>query len=455
MIKLIIDEKLEIYMEKITEVLDLSFNFLGFQYEVISGLMDIKADDILICYSLNQPKTREIADLIKYCACSNLIFVSINPDLYDNLSADELKNLKKEFSNFHVLSAEAPHVQEKKDAFTQCYFYNFDLFGNIYQFANFQSDKSAKPICNLLLNDFLTLLTNICSTDEFFMIRKKMWPNNEKFALSLIAEIDKLYKWKSYPQALKKILKGLFTHPVSALIEYFSLNFKNDEPYWNFEQLNNILGLTYCLLKNNKNFDSNDEEIKEELNKLGKNLIKPNLANLPIKKNILFPTEDAELFTAFSSSELMHGVYKISDEASAQTQVSTLIDYGYQANGAIGFNFRFSDLYDIKYSLNLLNKLVKIGTKPEIFYASQSEIKEWLKQRKQLKIIADKNIIEVASNVDIEQIVLEILGNYEVETFTGCQLRTEDNLIYLSEIKKYTSIKITLKKFYKLNKNFR
>ena len=287
MIKLIIDEKLEIYTEKITEVLDLSFEYLGFQHEVIAGLMEIETDDILVCYSLNQPKNREIADLIRYCKCSNIFFVSFAPDLYDKLNESEFKKLKKEFSTFHVLSSEPPHIQEKKDTFTKCYFYNFDLFGNIYQFSNYQTDTSTKPICNLLLNNFLTLIKD-CVDDEHCMIRKKMWPNNENFAISLIAEIDKLYKWTSYPQTLKKIVKNLFSHPISALKEYFTLNFKSDEPYWNFDLLESIPKLTYCLLKKNKNFDPDNLEIKKDLFRINRYLTKPNSEALPIKKIFSF-----------------------------------------------------------------------------------------------------------------------------------------------------------------------
>ncbi len=454
MIKLIIDEKLETYTEKITEVLDLSFEYLGFQHEIIAGLMEIEEDDILMCYSLNRPKNREITDLIKYCKCSNIFFVSFNPDLYEKLTEAESKKLKKEFSTFHVLSPMPPDIQEKKDDFTRCFFYNFDLFGNIYQFSTYQVDSSNKPICNLLLNNFLTFIEE-CVDDDHCMIRKKMWPNNEKFAISLIAEIDRLYKWKSYSKTLKKIIKNLFSHPISAIKEYFTLNFKNDEPYWNFYLLEAIPKLTYCLLKNNSNFDPENLEVKKELFRINKNLVKADTENLPVKKNIFFPSEKEELFASFSSKDLMDGDYKIADESSAQTQISSLIDYAYQTNGAIGFSFRFSDLYDIKYSLNLIKKIVKIGHNPEIYFDSQKEIKTWLKKRKQLKFVTDKNIIEVASNFDIDQIVLEIMGNFEVETFTGCQLRTEDNLIYLSEIKKYTSINISLKKFYPLNKTFR
>ena len=66
--------------------------------------------------------------------------------------------------------------------------------------------------------------------------------------------------------------------------------------------------------------------------------------------------------------------------------------------------------------------------------------------------VADGNSVKILSNYDIERITLEIIGNYEVEFYTGCKLTINKNLLFISDIKKYSPVRITLKKFSRLNK---
>ncbi len=451
MIKVIIDEKLDNYKKQIRDVIDLSFNYLGIQYEIISGLVEINVEDVLVCYSLQKPSTREITELIGLSASTNIFFITINLELYEKIGLSRLKSLKKEFHDFYILGNEPPTIEKKKGEFGNFFFYNFDLWGNLFQLANYQKNSSI-PVCNLLISDFLQLVKNCVSNDEFFLIRTKLWPENQKFALCLTAEIDKLYKWQSYSKTLKKILLNLFAHPLAALQEYFELNFKSEEPYWVFPLLQSIPNITYCLPAKNDNFDPQEKSVANQLSALEKQLIKLETKKLPTYKSFLFPLCYSEVSVCLNSSEFVKGGYKHLSESAAQALVATSIDNGHLAGGVTCLGFRFSDLYDIPYAFKILENLVKLGKKPAVYFADQNQIKSWLKLRQKIKWVVEQNKVKILSNYDIENLVLEIIGNYEVESHTGCTLRIEKNLLYISNIKKYTTATLTLKKFYRLNR---
>ncbi len=452
MIKVIIDEKLDSYKKPIREIIDLSFNYLGVQYEVISGLVDINVEDVLVCYSKQKPSTREITELIGLSTSTNIFFITINLELYEKIELSRLKDLKKEFHDFYILGNEPPNIEKKKGDFGNFFFYNFDLWGNLFQLANYQKDSSI-PVCNMMLANFFQLVKDCVSSDEFFLIRTKLWPENQKFALCLTIEIDKLYKWKSYSKSLKSIILNLFIHPLAALREYLELNFKREEPYWLFPFLQSIPHLTYCLPASNDNFDPLEKSIADQMSALDKRLIKLETKELPTYKSFLFPPCYSEPFVCFNSRELKKSKYKQLSEAAAQTLISARINgCGYSSGGVACLGFRFSDLYDIPFSFRILKNLVELGKKSEIYFVDQNKIKSWLKVRQKIKWVVEQNSVKIISNYDIDNIVLEIVGNYEVEYHRGCNLRTEKNLLYISNIKKYSHATLTLKKFYRLNR---
>ncbi len=451
MIKIIIDQKLENFRKQIHDIIDIGFGYLGLQYEIIARLTEIKQEDILVCYSLHKPSTREIGELISLSASTNIFFTTINLELYQKLSPSKLKSLKKEFHDFYILGAEPPSIDKPKGKFGNYFFYNFDLWGNLYQFAMHQKNSSV-PVCNLLLNHLLQKIKECIVNEEIFLIRSKLWPGNQKFALCLTAEIDKLYKWKSYSKTIKKILLNFFTHPLAASKEYLELNFKNEEPYWRFPWLQSIPHLIYCLPAKSQNYDPTEKDVARQLSLLNQQLIQLDGNNLPICKSFLYPPCYTQASVYLKSSEFKKGEYKFLSESAALALVSEHTDKAYQSGGVACFGFRFSDLYDIPYTLKILKKLLQLGKKTEVFFTSLDRVIDWLRVRQKLKWVADGNSVKILSNYDIERITLEIIGNYEVEFYTGCKLTINKNLLFISDIKKYSPVRITLKKFSRLNK---
>jgi len=444
MIKIIIDEKLEIIKEKITDVCQNTFDYIGFPYQIISTLEEVKSSDILFCYSLRQPSPKEILELMNMSTTQNIFFFSANLDLYENISDTYLDTLKKEFYDTFVLSKIAPTIDHQRGKFFNKIFFNFDFFGNIYYFINLKNEFSDLPIVNKLIKILERQIIDILDKKLCF-VKKRMWPNNQIYAMSLSATADKLHKWPSYSGAIKKIFSSFFLHPILSIKEYFALNFLEIEPYWNFDFFRKCSCITYYM--NRKKIISNltleDRNIYLDLVRI-QNSCENILKKKKEKRNYLFPYKNTLPIT-ISTSDFRRSHFSYIKKQTADQIVENILENASKTEGLVSINFNFSDIYDIPYTKSLFDFCLTKTKSEKIYFASKNDILEWWKFRNSLKIVLNESKIELQSEYNINIFHLEVFGDFEVTSVSGCDFSANKKVIKLEKIKKNIKVEIRLK----------
>lgn len=264
-----IDHKLEKLYPEIKYTINFIFETLGYNYKYINNLGQLSKNDVFFTYAEIEPSFDEVKTL---SAGKILTFVPADPDLLNigMLNTKAINSYKKKLSvnsDFEIISKKDfadPFVRTSNG---KSYYgkLSFDIIGNIFfNIASYEQRNSRKKdelgrisdsasSFNLnakvpYVNELLFLLDNIIK-DSYNVtnrnaIRKQQWPKAENQAVCLTHDVSYLSKW-SISSFIGSFFTDLLILPyvtksIPSLFEKFKFLFTNDEPYWNFEVVDEI-----------------------------------------------------------------------------------------------------------------------------------------------------------------------------------------------------------------------
>ncbi len=278
MISVFIDDSLDKYIKEIKYSFEFLLNTLGYTWKFL-GKDEIPANqDILLYYAPSLPNEDYLERLTKKIP---VIFIISEKELFipGIISGNSLKDRIKEFTLTHKeidLTVKLPIITTANYKYplsislSEGFGYGkfeFDIIGNIFFHL---SDYEYKHIIDrdkknripdeasafIHHHDFPYINTYIYLVEQFILelnekrklplTQKALWPSNEVFCASISHSMDKLQKWTvlSMFQAFLENFLFLFTFKwnslasqTSSIIKYL---FTNIEPYWNFEDYNEI-----------------------------------------------------------------------------------------------------------------------------------------------------------------------------------------------------------------------
>jgi hypothetical protein len=243
---------------------------LGYEFKFISRIEQLLDNDILFFYGLIEPTAKE-----SYILAINKImfFIPAETDLLEpgRLSLQDVKDYTREtklIQKIPIISKNEIKVplqySKQKDLFYGIF--KFDLIGNLFfslsgydELKCEEKDKHNRvpdmeisflkfqftPYVNVLL----WLVDNcigdaISEMDNYFIIKKELWPGAESLAVSFSHNINKLRKW-NFTSIFKSSFEDII---VIYKIEYFINNFisklkyilTNIEEYWTFDVIEEL-----------------------------------------------------------------------------------------------------------------------------------------------------------------------------------------------------------------------
>lgn len=264
MISIYIDEPLKKYISQIRYSLEYLLNPIGFQWKILDSNDSPDKDDILIYYSQYLPEDDVIISLAKHLT---LIFIRAEKEFFTagSFIGDTLKDnictlkLNKPIPIITRRQFEYPVSVLKLDSHTfGCI--EFDIIGNVFfhlsedEFIHkIETSKSNKKnedssaFFDYVDNPYLSRLSSLMEktilefhNDNQLLIRKCLWPKNEKIALALSHNVDSLHKWKISNQFkaffinFYLIITFKWGQFFKQLYSQFYYLITNKEPYWNF-----------------------------------------------------------------------------------------------------------------------------------------------------------------------------------------------------------------------------
>ncbi len=270
MIAVYIDSGLQRFNKKIRYTCNFLFKTLGYEFKFISRIEQLLDNDILFFYGLIEPTAKE-----SYILAINKImfFIPAETDLLEpgRLSLQDVKDYTREtklIQKIPIISKNEIKVplqySKQKDLFYGIF--KFDLIGNLFfslsgydELKCEEKDKHNRvpdmeisflkfqftPYVNVLL----WLVDNcigdaISEMDNYFIIKKELWPGAESLAVSFSHNINKLRKW-NFTSIFKSSFEDII---VIYKIEYFINNFisklkyilTNIEEYWTFDVIEEL-----------------------------------------------------------------------------------------------------------------------------------------------------------------------------------------------------------------------
>lgn len=270
MITVMIDENLERFRSEVYYSLDFIFSTLGYSYRLINRLSEVGEREILLLYAVRQPSM----DDIRYIAQNRVVFfVPADASLLDNSHRDfsKLKQQIRDVTIFHktpVLSAQDLEAPLERIHNETSYFgsFGFDFLGNIFyhlsgseELTDTRRDELGRrpdeydlflkyahqPYVNELLYLFDSYLRQGVETTARFLIRKDYWPSGQAKAVCFTHGVDALHKW-NMAEFVSSIIKDfglVLSSPAGWVRSCWSkvrFLFTNDEPYWNFDLIQQI-----------------------------------------------------------------------------------------------------------------------------------------------------------------------------------------------------------------------
>ena len=291
---------------------DFLFNTIGVEYRYISDYSNLRKREIFFLYSTIKPTTRELENLdenriIFYVPAER--FLLKREDMDEDLIKAKMRSMKLH-REFKILASNVVQEPINLRKINDLYFgyFNFDLIGNLIFFLNEYEYKKSKtefkdkhgnviedfirfndsldyPFINAIVWLVDKFLSEAVTQNKNFLIKKNFWPNNEKSAVALSHNVEKLQKWTFFSliQSFFKDIKFFVTFKWNFMFRRLLGKIKyiltNDEPYWNFFMINDIeeqnnIKSTYFIGSEKENkydvdyFLNEDDDLKSELNEL-------------------------------------------------------------------------------------------------------------------------------------------------------------------------------------------
>ncbi len=308
MIAIFIDSKLETYINEIKYSFDYVFQTLGYSHRYVDKINQLKDNDIVICYSITEPKTyQDIAEIVDN---RMMLFIKADKDLYlpGAINKDYLQKYLRKFklqSYLAVICKDDFQKPALMKSFGPASFgiINFDIIGNIFfqfnELEKIQREKTGKndhislfepylslPYVNYLLFFIEGFLKDFIKMNHHYIAKKELWPCGETLAVTVSHNVNKLQKWnlsyylKYFFEDIRDFClfhwKTLFRN-VYSRTKYL---FTNYEAYWNFSDVQEVdkkygaKGTWFVAVnaETNKDVDYNfeDHDLLEEIRRLEK-----------------------------------------------------------------------------------------------------------------------------------------------------------------------------------------
>ncbi|MFA7543718.1 MAG: hypothetical protein WCY84_05020 [Candidatus Cloacimonadaceae bacterium] len=304
MIAILIDNKLQHFMNEIKFSFRYIFDNRGYAYRFINNIDELKQNDIFIIYSPTEPDEKSVKDLAKKLIT---IFIICEMELYERVSYNperlrrNMRELKLLYPTQVITARPFNHAAENYiDSDTCGGKINIDVVGNIYFHLSqaeqimqpgakgnerFIDENSAfyphrdSPAVDSMLWLIESMLKEHARTQRIPLAQKALWPKNESCALMLCHSVENLQKWNASSLILSLVdnLGLLFTlklqqlfHNLKGQMQYI---FTNYELYWNFEEYrrlekeNNCRSCFYLAVETGEDIDYSleDPDLQEEI----------------------------------------------------------------------------------------------------------------------------------------------------------------------------------------------
>ncbi|MCF7859284.1 MAG: hypothetical protein K9N07_08170 [Candidatus Cloacimonetes bacterium] len=305
MIAIYVDRNLKKFEDKIKFTFDFIFNTLGYEYNYVHSLDQIKRNDIIFFYSLIEPTIKEA-----YILALNkiLFYIPVFPELLQSgkmtkKDVEKFTNIIKLIKKIPVLNKKEIKVPFQYHQNSDLYYgiYKFDLIGNIFfnlhtsntidgvkrdelgwitdddvPFFGFHQEPYVNILLWLLEN---CILDSLKHNGRTFLVKKAYWPSAEVFANSFSYNIDKLQKWTLKSMVTSSLEDALIFYKFKYVFNNFISKIKylltNIEEYWNFEIITQIENLhqvvgtfffgTGSEEKNDIDYSIENKEVHKEL----------------------------------------------------------------------------------------------------------------------------------------------------------------------------------------------
>lgn len=270
MIAIYIDNVLEKFQNEIKFAIDFIFRTLGYQYKLISKIEEIQSNDVLIYYGLIEPSSKEAFIL---AMDKIFFFIPCNLDFFQpgSISRQQFAERIREIK----LDRAIPILCNNEITTPVVYFiddrlyygsFKFDLIGNVYfNLINYQKfspgleeneyhiPDEERILCDYTLVPYVnyylwmleqSILEAINQKNEYYLVKKEIWPQAQKAAVAISHTVSKLRKWN-----LKRILRSCYYDLlVFYKFKYILRNFvskakyilTNIEEYWNFDLIDTL-----------------------------------------------------------------------------------------------------------------------------------------------------------------------------------------------------------------------
>lgn len=271
MISIFIDHKLERLTREIRYTFDFIFEVLGFGYRFVNEPSDLKATDIVLLYSLNEPSEKQIKTLAKHYVTISIVCDS---QLYDPkaMNAESLSRRLKSgnlmFETKIISSKGFNNIAENYiDEGYSGGKINFDPVANIFYhlsstersyYSNPKGDERFNeedsvfysqrmvPVVDCMLWLIESMIKEHAMHKKIPLAQKMHWPQNQNGAVLLSHTVNSLQKWdyKKIVLSIADDIHMLITFKFRQLLHTFWAKFRyfftNIELYWNFEDFQEL-----------------------------------------------------------------------------------------------------------------------------------------------------------------------------------------------------------------------
>ncbi len=409
MIAIYIDPRLEKYMNEIKYTFSFVFKTLGYELKFISKIEQIMSNDILFYYGLIQPSFKEAY----YLAMNKIMFFIpvygelLTPGKLDKETikrdSQELRLLKK----IPIISKERIQVPMQYYHQKNLYYgnFNFDIIGNVfYNLIGYEEFiKAKKDSKNHILDEeytfikykklpyvshLLWLIENslkeaIMEKSSYFLLKKELWPQAEKFAVVFTHTVNSLRKWN-----FNKILKSTFEDMLlfyrlkyifQNTISKWKYMLTNIEDYWNFSKIEEVenqhqINSTY-FFGTEKNLDKdvdyrlNDKDVQKEMfDSVHRGDEISLLASHSASKNDVLEKEKDKLYDAVQNENMGVRHYFGKFDSQLTTEFHNRNGFAYDSSISLINNIGFKNGIAFPYHFH---KLTKSGRSSKFQYQSK------------------------------------------------------------------------------------
>ncbi|MCD4819442.1 MAG: hypothetical protein K8S23_12190 [Candidatus Cloacimonetes bacterium] len=162
------------------------------------------------------------------------------------------------------------------------------------------------------------------------------------------------------------------------------------------------------------------------------------------KETVYNNNSNLEIALTFSDEVLKISRFKEIPFEKAKESIVHLLASVKKLNGLITLDFSLANFADIKYNKDIFRFVLKILKQNKVYKATMQEIADWWKKREAVVVRESENIIFVYFPTALNFFSLKLIGNAEVVSILGMKAEIQGKIIYFSDIKPDSAVKIVI-----------